>query len=324
MSFQSLKLLAGVSIICLQTIPAFALNDESWVSRTGADGGTCIVTQPCATLSYAIDQTKAGGQVNIMDSLQLDGSLTLRKSISIVNNGAGTATILVAAGIVMLLGDNDIVTFRGLILDGSKNASIGLAFDGGAKSILNVQNCVIRNFKGQLDGQNGYGITFRPHGPLTKLNVTGSTFTENGTSPTGAAIQIYPISAGSAQITIDRVIATNNVFGIAADGGVANGSMNITISNSVISGSVIDGIVATSNAAATAIAMMVKNTQTVNNGYGIRSIGARSVVRVSDSTITGNTVGVETSSGGTMLTFGNNELEANGTNGTFSGTIARK
>jgi hypothetical protein len=67
---------------------------------------------------------------------------------------------------------------------------------------------------------------------------------------------------------------------------------------------------------------MVKNTKSVNNSIGIRSIGPNVTVRVDGSSVIGNGTGLSFSSGGALLTFGNNEVQANGTNGAFSGPVA--
>jgi hypothetical protein len=47
-------------------------------------------------------------------------------------------------------------------------------------------------------------------------------------------------------------------------------------------------------------------------------------VRVDGSTIAGNGTGLTTSSGGALLSYGNNNVDANGANGSFSGSIAVK
>jgi hypothetical protein len=66
---------------------------------------------------------------------------------------------------------------------------------------------------------------------------------------------------------------------------------------------------------------MVTNTKSVINAFGIRSLGPNVTVRVGDSTITGNGTGWSFSGGGSLLTYGTNKVQANGTDGAFSGSI---
>jgi hypothetical protein len=44
-------------------------------------------------------------------------------------------------------------------------------------------------------------------------------------------------------------------------------------------------------------------------------------VRVDGSTIVGNSTGLSFGSGGALLSFGNNNVVANGANGAFSGSV---
>jgi hypothetical protein len=59
----------------------------------------------------------------------------------------------------------------------------------------------------------------------------------------------------------------------------------------------------------------------VNNSIGIRSIGPNVTVRVNGSTVTGNGTGLSALSGGALLTYGNNAVNANGSDGAFSGPV---
>jgi len=61
--------------------------NESWVSATGNDTGTCPITAPCRTFAYAHDQTVANGTINVLSSGSF-GPLTIAKRISIVAQGS--------------------------------------------------------------------------------------------------------------------------------------------------------------------------------------------------------------------------------------------
>jgi hypothetical protein len=136
-------LLAGATTA--QAVP------ETWVSRTGSDGGTCPITAPCKTFQAAFFQTTTGGTINVLTSGNF-GPVAITKSISIVAQGV-EAVISTAAGgaaIRVLAGAADIVSLRGLTIDVS--GSQGISFVSGAA--LHVQNCVIR--------KTTNGINFAP------------------------------------------------------------------------------------------------------------------------------------------------------------------
>jgi hypothetical protein len=57
-----------------------------------------------------------------------------------------------------------------------------------------------------------------------------------------------------------------------------------------------------------------------NLSYGIETNSAGSVVNVGASTIGGNGTGVRGFSGSSLISFGNNQMSANGINGSFTAT----
>ena len=87
--------------------------------------------------------------------------------------------------------------------------------------------------------------------------------------------------------------------------------------------SVNNGFVATGTGAGIKhFSQRVRNRSgSANNGFGIRSIGPNVTVRVDGSTIIGNGTGVSALSGGALLSTGNNMLQANGTNRSFTGAV---
>jgi len=82
-----------------------------------------------------------------------------------------------------------------------------------------------------------------------------------------------------------------------------------------------DGLIAATSAGAAPIGVMIKNSKSANNAFGIRSLGPNVTVRVDGSSVIGNATGLAFGSGGALLTFGNNAVQANGTNGVFSGSV---
>jgi hypothetical protein len=218
-------------------------------------------------------------------------------SISIIVNGPGV-----------------VVKLRNVSFQGLNGNVIGIDFRNGAA--LFVEDCVIQNYT--IGSAGNGGIRFRPSS-AAQLVVTNSKITHNGGGSTGGGIVISPQAGGSAQVALNRVSLDGNVFGVAADGTGSTGGINMTIADSMISGNSQDGIIATTPAGGAPIGVMVTNTKSVNNAFGIRSIGPGVTVRVGDSTITGNGTGLSFSGGGALLTYGTNKVQANGSVGAFSG-----
>jgi hypothetical protein len=201
---------------------------------------------------------------------------------------------------------------------------------------------------GNTFGVNDSGVMFQPTGPATlhvtdsvfydnstagiffspssfaKLVVTDSSFIKNGNGASGAGILIKPQPGGAAQVHLQRVSAEGNVFGIVADGTGSTGGINATIADSVVTANSQDGIIATTPGAGAPIGLLVSNTRSTNNAIGIRSVGNGVAVRVKNSEVVGNNTGLVFGNSGALLTAGNNIVEANGSNGGFSGAIGLK
>jgi hypothetical protein len=173
-----------------------------------------------------------------------------------------------------------------------------------------------------VGGALGSSIKFAPTGPA-RLMISNSIINKGGnvSNGTGAGLLVQPQPGGTAQVALDNVRIEGNVFGIAIDGSSSTGGINATIRNSTIAGNKQDGIVATTSSGHAPIGVFVANTGSINNAFGIHSIGPNATVRVSNTEIVGNGTGLATLSGGALLSAGNNHVQANGSNGSFSGSI---
>jgi hypothetical protein len=80
---------ACLLVLGLNATPAQALNTRSFISALGSDANPCTRSAPCRTLAFAITQTSAKGEINILDPADY-GTVTIDKSISIVNDGVGS------------------------------------------------------------------------------------------------------------------------------------------------------------------------------------------------------------------------------------------
>jgi hypothetical protein len=153
-----------------------------------------------------------------------------------------------------------------------------------------------------------------------QIGVTDTVISNMG-SGTGGGIVINPSSGGTAQVALERVTVNGNAFGIAADGSNSTGGINMTIATAWSRITPRTGS-SPSRQAAAPIGVMVKNTKSANNKFGLRSIGPNVTVRVSGSSVIGNGTGLAFDSGSALLSFSNNEVQANGINGNFSSSLA--
>jgi len=308
--------------ICFHAVPAQAQLRESWVSSTGTDASDCSRATPCGSFQGAHNKTNSGGSINCVDAGEYGGIapgnvVTISKSITIdcggtvglLSRGTSPAFNISGAGIVVKL--------RHISMQGNFGASAGINFINGA--VLYVENCMINNFNGGA----GQGIRFAPPtGVNAYLFVSDSFITNNGLPSTGGGIVIQPEGTGTARVMLDRVRVEGNTFGIAVDGTGSSAGINLTISDSVTAGNLNDGIIAVTPGGGAPIGVTVKNTRSVNNGFGFRAIGNNVTFRIDGSTVIGNGTGLSFSGGGALLSAGNNMIQANGTNGAFSGSVA--
>jgi hypothetical protein len=314
---------AFVFVSFLHIVSASATNFRSYVSSSGNDSDTCTASSPCATFHGAYDKTSTGGEIVCLNSGDFS-FLTITKSITVnciaANPGNAAPNNAGIGEIVVTTAATDRVILRGLDLDLYGALTTGLVVFQGSGTLVIDRVKVTSNTNGAGSG----GIVFMPNGP-GKLVVTDSIVANNGNpNGSGAGILVQPQSGGTAQVTLERVNVSGNVFGIAADGSSSTGGINMTVKDSVLASNVSDGLVATTSSGGAPIGVLVSNTASTNNGFGIRSIGPNVTVRVDGSKIAGNGTGVSALNGGALLSAGNNIVEANGSNGSFSGPLAFK
>jgi len=287
----SLQAVAGALLACcLSAAPAAALANRTWVSGIGTDSGGCTRAAPCKTFAFALTQTAAGGEIDVLDPADL-GTVTITKSISIVNDGVGVAGILAGAGftaITVNAGASDSVHLRGLTIEGLTSGNSGIEFINGGN--LAIENCVIRNFYRGIYIRGTGSISFSVSNTIASNNDFG--------------INIFvttPIKG-----VLSNVIMNNNGYA-GIDLYSFEALTNVTIADSVSSSNKI-GI---RLFVATRVTVMVRNSTVANNETGIAALdGALYLAR---STVTGNSTGV-IASGGTIFSYGDNDIHANTNN----------
>lgn len=313
-----LAIVLSASFALLLPASAQAQATRTWVSGVGDDANPCSRTAPCKTFAGAISKTAAGGEISVLDPGGY-GAVTITKAISITNDGAGEAGILVAGanGIIVSAGANDVINLRGLIIDGAGTGLNGIRFLSGVA--LNVQNCWIKNFAGA-----GTGIQFVPNG-VSRLSVSDTTISGNGLGSTGGGVFVGTLNAGAnaVRVALNRVQLQTNGFGVKVDGTSGTGSVRMTVRDSMVSANSSNGIWATAPNGASISRIMVDRTAVVNNnGTGILTDGIPSAVLMNNTVVTGNTTGISFINGASLSSYKNNAINFNiGSDGAVSGTL---
>jgi hypothetical protein len=120
--------------------------------------------------------------------------------------------------------------------------------------------------------------------------------------------------------SVDGLRTENNVAGIKAETLGA-----ITIRNSLAANNGFSGFSAVTPAGSGSLRMLIENSVSTHNGTnGVSASGGFATVTMSNLAVTDNLNGLIQGSGGTIISFGNNRVQGNVTDGTPSQTITER
>ncbi|MGZ5434775.1 MAG: hypothetical protein ACXWID_00420 [Pyrinomonadaceae bacterium] len=282
---------------------------RTWVSGVGDDANPCSRTAPCKTFAGAISKTAVDGEIDVLDPGGF-GGVTITKSITIDGSATGMAGLLVAGtnGILINIQANsgsNTVQIRNISINGAGNTAAGngirVVGPGVANLAVLVENCVIWNFRSVAVGQ-GRGIT-------DERTAAGSLFVQNTMVKNNGGTGIVAIGANGPSTVLNDVQLVKN-----GGAGVVSSGLN--------RGVVARNCVAAKNGVAGFLAEIsgridVIDSSSVHHPQGIES-DTSGEVRVSRSSITRNTTNGLFLNGGTILSYGTNEVSANVGNEIFS------
>jgi hypothetical protein len=256
------------------------------------------------------DVVAAGGEIRMLDPGSY-GLLTITKEISILGGGhGGIAASNNATAITINAGTTDVINLRGLVIEGFGTGAGAIEFQGGAS--LNVQDSIIRNFT-----ENGIFFS-TPTASRLQVSRTVVADIHGNTSPTTIAIQ--PSGSGSAVVVLDHVELNHGDTGIFANSSSTTGNVKVTISDSVITNySTQEAVFVQSGNSV--IEVMIRNCTISNSLIGIFTVGSHAVVRLTRSTITANVEGLHTEVSGSLISYGDNNIDGNTTNGSPTSTV---
>jgi hypothetical protein len=285
---------------------------RTWVSGVGDDANPCSRTAPCKTWAGAISKTAAGGEIDALDPGGF-GALTITKAI-VLDGGGNLASTLVAGtnGIVIAANATDNIILRRIAVQGLGQVSTapglnGIRFISG--NSLTVENCVVQNF-------SQIGIDFEPNqGTNSKLNVIGSTVS-NVTSH-GIFVKAFGGGQATASISDSKVLES----GASAIRVEDHGSMSV---RRTMASNGKNGFVAAATSAPSSMEIDdCQATENTNAGITAGFGGSPANIRVSNSLITNNAIGLSIGANGAIVSWGNNHLAGNTTtDGAFTSTIS--
>ncbi len=299
--------------LCMAAAPANAQATRTWVSGVGDDVNPCSRTAPCKTFAGAISKTASGGEIDALDPGGY-GAVTITKPITI--DGGGTfASILASAtnGInvnISATSPTPNVVLRNLSINGA-GTTLGLTGINvlGVGANVQVENVKIENF-------STTGIRFAPNNAtfVSKLFVKDTVINDVA----GGGITVAPTGGANVFGEVDNVTVTRSGHGVRVqDRGL------VTVVNSHFSENTGAGATVVTSGAGIFTELSIKNSVLSANLTGISTSGASSIAALTNTSVFLNGTGVS-ASGGTINTFGNNQVFANTTNGAFNGSQAQQ
>jgi hypothetical protein len=253
-----------------------------------------------------MSQTSSGGAIGCLSSGNF-GSLYITGSIT-VDCGTGQEGTITCSGctaITINTSSAAIVTLRHLSIKGIITTGGYGIYATMAGGNLIVQHC-------NISGQSNTALVFSATSGRAQLIVSDTEINING-----SGIYVNPSSGVIVSAMLERVQITtagitsgNPGLWLAGSGTIAG-----ALRQSTVAGNAGAGIYANSTSG---VYFTVEESSVIDNlEAGIASSAANVNIGVGASTIGGNGTGISVSSGA-IYTFGNNQMSANGSNGSFT------
>jgi hypothetical protein len=299
-----------IALFLLLSQAAWGQSTRTWVSVNGSDANDCSRATPCRTLSAALVKSASGAEIDVLDSGDF-GAVTLNKSITVLAPGVlGGIQTPAGTAITINAGASDKVVLRGLTIDGLGTGLDGVSFVAGGS--LYVENCTVNNF-------GRYGIDFAPTSGSGKLFVTDTVVRNNGIGATGGGLHLIATTGTGFIASVDGLRSEGNVFGLKAETLGA-----VTVRNSLSANNGYSGYTALTPSGSGDVRLFLENSVSTHNGTtGVASVGLATVI-LSNGVVTDNQTGLSTNNGGLILSFGNNKVQANATDGSPTQTILQR
>ncbi len=289
------------TFLLIATGTPLSAGNKVYVATFGNDGNPCnTFSQPCATWAGAIFRAGASGVVLALDSGDF-GFIDISQPI-VIDGGAHGAFAtgsgqLVFVSLGQSAGGPVILRNISVVIDpflGGSDTGILASLSGGSLVLDHVTVTLGAN-------SQTHGISI---GAAAGLPVDLKDVTVSGVS---SGIEIFNITSNPTT-TVNAVL--QNVSVSASQSGLHTIDAAVTIRNSSFRGA-LTGI--GSFTTSTSPVSTLDSTQVTNNGIGISVNGG--TLRLFNNVISGNTTGITTSNGATVISFRNNAFSGNGTDG---------
>jgi len=300
----TLMALAIMAFTLMISTGAQAQATRTWVSGVGDDANPCSRTAPCKTFAGAISKTAVDGEIDALDPGGF-GAVTVTKSITIDGGATGEAGILAAGTTAVIINiqansGSNTVELRNISMNGAGTGIQGVRVvaPGVAGLAVFVENCVIFGFRAGA----GRGIS-------DERTSAGSLSVKSTLVKNNSGSGIVAIGANGPKTTLNDVQSEKN----GGAGVVSSGSARRTVArNCVANNNGVAGFLAENSASFDVI-----DSMTAFNPQGLES-DTSAEIRASRSTITRNTSNGMLLGGGTVLSYGSNEVAGNVGNEIFT------
>jgi hypothetical protein len=147
-----------------------------------------------------------------------------------------------------------------------------------------------------------------------------SVISNNDLPGIGAGIALAPTGSGSAFAVIERTRLENNFNGVTSDS--RGGVVSVHVRNSVMAGN-SQSVAAFSSAGGIASVTVDRSASTLNQA-GVIASGPQAFVSLAKATVISNVNGLFALNGGSILSYQDNHLTGNVTDGAPTGVLAVK
>jgi parallel beta helix pectate lyase-like protein len=285
----------------------------------GNDTNPCSRALPCRNFTAALLQTATDGEVVVLDSGGY-GVVTITRSVSLISPTGVHAGITALSDVAVTVnaGDSAHVVLRNLAVSSLNSGAVNGIY-AETVAALYVENCSIGGF---ANGGTATGIRFEPTTADARLYVSNTTVARSdmGIVVIGTGIRAtldsvwlhgnveYGALVYGAEVTFRKSVASGQVWGF-----VAASDSKMIFEDSVSTMNDV-GVFAWDGG----VVMLTRCTIASNTYAGIRIDDANGMIYVSGSTITGNGIGVHAFGTAVVRSRGNNTLQGNTSNGSFT------